>query len=239
MPAITIQSASFKFPQEAVFDARAGNMWVTDNGANTVDIFSTAQLGAGGASVTPYATITSTTPFTGPLGIAFDKTGDLFVANNGTTTIFGFNAGTLPAAGGSTGLTPSVILSDNGHGSIQGPWGLAFDPAGNLWSSNANAPNTVVEFAKAYLTASGSPAPAVTLASTTLSGNATLVSPNGIAFDGLGDLAAISSLAPFGTAFFRQSQLTAGGSIAPYAFLVGAGTTLNAPAGDTFGTIIN
>jgi sugar lactone lactonase YvrE len=238
MPAVTIKWAGFKFPQQAVFDARAGNMWVTDNGANVVDVFNAAQLAAGGTNVTPYTTITSTTPFAGPLGIAFDTTGDLFVANNGTTTIFGFNAGTLPAGGGSATLTPSVVLSDNGNGSIRGPWGLAFDSGGNLWSSNANPPNTVVKFAKAYLTTTGSPMPAVTLASTTVNGNPTLVAPNGIAFDSLGDLAAISSATPFGVAFFQPSQLAAGGAVAPYAFVVGAGTTLNAPAGDTFGPAV-
>lgn len=238
MPAVTIKWPGFKFPQQAVFDARAGNMWVTDNGANAVDVFNTTQLAGGGMSGTPYATITSTRPFAGPLGIAFDMTGNLFVANNGTTTIFGFNAGTLPAGGGSVTLTPSVVLSDNGNGSIQGPWGLAFDAAGNLWSSNANPPNTVVKFAKASLTASGSPMPAVTLASTTVNGNATLVAPNGVAFDSLGDLAAISSAAPFGVAFFQPGQLNSGGAVAPYAFLVGAGTTLNAPAGDTFGPVV-
>jgi hypothetical protein len=63
-------------------------------------------------------------------------------------------------------LIPSVILSDDGvadDGSIQGPWALVFDATGNLWSSNANAPNTVVEFAKAVQTTTGDPMLAVTL----------------------------------------------------------------------------
>jgi sugar lactone lactonase YvrE len=238
MPAIAVKWAGFKFPQQAVFDAKTGSMWVTDNGANTVDVFNMAQLASGGANVTPFATMRSTTPFTGPLGLAFDGYGDLFVANNGATTIFGFNAGTLPTAGGSATLTPSVVLSNNGS-SIQGPWGLVFDNKGNLWSSNANPPNTVVEFSKTSLTASGSPTPAVMLASTTVAGNATLAAPNGIAFDSLGDLAAISSAAPFGVAVFQAGQLATSGAITPYTFLVGPGTTLNAPAGNTYGPLVN
>ncbi len=30
-------------------------------------------------------------------------------------------------------LTPNVVLSDDGKGSIQAPWALIFDTAGNLW----------------------------------------------------------------------------------------------------------
>jgi hypothetical protein len=69
--------------------------------------------------------------------------------------------------------------------------------------------------------------------------NSTLASPNGIAFDNLGDLATISSATPFGVALFGQTQLTAGGAIAPTAFLVGQTTTLNAPAGCNFGPVVN
>ena len=127
------------------------------------------------------------------------------------------------------------MLSDNGQGSIQGPWALAFDAAGNLWSSNANAPDTVVQFAASSLGATGAPTPAVTLAPTSVGGNTSLVAPNGIAFDSLGDLATISANAPFGAALFSAFQLAAGGAIPPAGLLVGAGTTLNAPAGCTFG----
>ena len=42
-PAVTITSAGFVFPQQAVFDGR-GNLWVTDDGANTVDVFTAKQL---------------------------------------------------------------------------------------------------------------------------------------------------------------------------------------------------
>ena len=37
--------------------------------------------------------------------------------------------------------------------------------------------------------------------------NQTLAAPNGIAFDNLGDLAAISSASPFGVAGFQRTQL--------------------------------
>jgi secreted PhoX family phosphatase len=243
-PAFTITSTSFVFPQQAAFDYK-GNLWVTDNGANEVFVLTGAQLNTASATaaVVPAVSITSTPAFNGPLGIAFGPRGDLYIANNATTTIFGFSAASLPAVSSSStatvtaALVPTETLSDNGSGSIQGPWGLAFDAYGNLWSSNANAPNTVVEFTRSQITATGSPTPNITLASATVSSNATLVAPNGIAFDDYGDLAAVSSASPFGVAGFGPEQLQTNPTAAPTPdlFLVGATSTLNAPAGVTFG----
>jgi hypothetical protein len=167
------------------------------------------------------------------------------IANNASTTIYEFNSGDLPppTTPATVSLVPNVILSDDGvvnNGSIQGPWALVFDSTGNLCSSNANAPNTVVEFAKAVLTTTGDPVPAVTLSpATEKHGAATLAAPNGIAFDNLGDLAAISSASPFGAALFIASQLVAGGAVLPNTLLFGKTTTLNAPVGCNFGPFVN
>jgi hypothetical protein len=237
-PNVTIRSGDFVFPQQAVFDA-TGNMWVSDNGANSVFELTPAQLKASNAATSPNIAINSDPAFTGPLGIVFDASGDLFVANNGTTTIFGFLAQHLPRNSGTVSLTPDVMLSDDGHGSIQAPWALIFDAKGDLWSSNANAPNTVVEFTPDSLMATGSPTPAVTISPATEGANSTLSSPNGIAFDNLGDLAAVSSATPFGIAFVGKTQLTAGGAVDPAQLIVGNETTLNAPAGCNFGPIVN
>lgn len=237
MPNMTISSSVFAFPQQATWDSK-GDLWVSDNGANAIYEFTPAQRMASTTTVTPNITIKSTPAFNGALGIAFDSSGDLWVANNGTTTIFEFNASALPTAGGSMTLTPNIMLSDDGKGSIQGPWALAFDSAGNLWSSNANSPDTIVQFSKASLAASGSPTPSVTLSSAMVSGTPSLSSPNGIAFDSSGDLSVVSSATPFGAGIYSASQLTAGGAVAPNVFLVGAATTLNAPAGDNFGPTI-
>ncbi len=245
-PTVTIQSTNFVFPQQAAFDGR-GNLWVSDNGSNAVYVFTRSQLGASSTSATPTDTITSSTAFNAPIGIAFDGGGDLYVANNGGNTIYGFKASSLPnlnvtpvavTSSGPTAvsLTPTVTLS-NSSGSIQAPWALAFDGYGNLWSSNAGAANTVVEFTRSQIAATGSPTPNITLASATVSSNATLVAPNGIAFDVYGDLAADSSASPFGIAGFGPGQLQKNPTSAPTpdVFLVGSGTTLNAPAGVTFG----
>jgi hypothetical protein len=241
-PNVQITSADLVFPQQAVFDG-SGNMWVSDNGANEVFVITPAQLTAGG-DISFTTTIESDPAFTGPLGIVLHN-GNLYIANNASTTIFEFNSDHLPAVGSGTSmLVPDVILDDDGSGSIQGPWALVFDAAGDLWSSNANSPNTLVKFGPSQITSSGDPTPDTTISPfEEMVGKGpkdeTLVAPNGIAFDDKGNLVAISSAAPFGVARYDGKEQMSGGAIKPTSFLVGSGTTLNAPAGDNFGPDIS
>lgn len=252
-PEAVITSASFAFPQQSVFD-KAGNQWVTDHNNNTVLVFTAAQLAMTGTNeLTPAVIITSAT-FNGPLGIVFDSAGDLWVANNGAvggangaaaspngTTIVEFAAAHLPAVPTSGMLTPDlpadVTLSDDGNGSIQQPWELQFDSGGNLWSSNSNTPFSLVQFAKASLTANGAPTPMTTIAPITEMGDASLNATNGLCLDNLGDVAATNSAGAFGIPFYKVPLKS--GTITPSTFIVGATTTLNAPAGCNFGPLVN
>jgi hypothetical protein len=252
-PIATITSAALNFPQQSVFDSQ-GNQWVTDHNNNTVLVFTAAQLALTGINSTMPAMVISSADFNGPLGTAFDGKGNLWVANNGGvpgangatsaagTTIVEFLAAHLsppPATGMLTPtLTPDVVLSDDGQQSIQGPWALTFDSTGNLWSSNANTPFTLVEFSQTSLATTGAPVPAVTVSPTMVNGYPTLNSPNGLCIDNVGDLAATNSVGAFGIAFFAKSQLTTGAPV-PNTFIVGPATTLNAPAGCNFGTLVN
>jgi hypothetical protein len=120
-----------------------------------------------------------------------------------------------------------------------------FDTAGDLWSSNANSPFTLVKIGPNQITTTGDPTPTpettispfeVKVHKTT---DESLAAPNGIAFDEKGELSAISSASPFGVTGYDSKQQMVGGSIKPDVFLVGANTTLNAPAGDNFGPDIN
>ena len=242
-PNVQITSTTLVFPQQAVFDA-AGNMWVSDNGANKVFVITPTQLAAGG-DITFTTTIESDPAFSGPLGIVLHD-GNLYIANNADTTIFEFNSesSSRDRQRPHMSLVPDVILSDDGAGSIQGPWALVFDQAGDLWSSNANSPNTLVKFGPTQITTTGSPTPDTTINpfDEMVGGKTrfeTLVAPNGIAFDDKGNLAAISSAAPFGVARYDSKEQATGGTIKPASFLVGNKTTLNAPAGDNFGPEIN
>ena len=251
-PDVTIRSSAFIFPQQAAFDSK-GDLWVSDGGANAIFEFMPSQLMASGAAVTPSLTIESKPAFNRPLGMAFDSAGNLWVANNEGNTIFKFNAAALSVPStlsfsGPLTINPSVMLSDDGKQSLVGPWALAFDNSGNLWASNAmyrvpntslgEAVDTVVQFSKASLAASGSPTPAVTLSSAMVGGNASLSNPRGIAFDNTGILSVASSDNFSGVALYGSSQLTAGGAVAPQELLVGAATDLSLPAGVTLGPTI-
>jgi hypothetical protein len=251
-PVAIITSTDLNFPQQSVFD-KAGNQWVTDHNNNTILVFTTTQLNMTGSNNLMPAVVISSAAFNGPLGIAFDKAGNLWVANNGEvpgandtmspvgTSIVEFAAAHLPMVS-TTGmltpmLSPDITLTDNGQGSIQGPWELAFDAAGNLWSSNANTPFTLVEFAKANLMASGTPAPAITISPTTVMGNQTLDATNGLCFDNAGDIAATNAVDAGSASFYKAPLKT--GALTPTTFIVGTATMLTAPAGCNFGPLIN
>jgi sugar lactone lactonase YvrE len=251
-PVATITSTALTFPQQSVFDAQ-GNQWVTDHDSNTVLVFTAAQLAMTGTNNMNPAVAISSAAFNGPLGIALDSMGDLWVANNGGVTVNGvaspagttiveFSAATLPMAPATGMLTPmlspAITLTDDGTNSIQSPWELAFDSSGNLWSSNSGGTFSLVEFAKASLAMTGTPMPAVTISSMTVAGNATLSATNGLCIDNAGSVAATSSAAPFGLAYYTRNQLMTG-SPTPDTFIVGAATTLDAVAGCNFGPNIN
>ncbi len=241
VPSKTLTYPGIMFPQQGVFDA-SGDFWVTDCMANEIVEFTPAQLGAGGMQ-TPNRTITSTTAFNCPLGIAFSPvTGNLWVANNGGTSIEGFAASVVAALGtGAVSMTPHDVLNTTTSNSIQAPWALVFDKQGDMWSSNANAPFTIVEFgANTDLGGAGGPAPTptITISPVNDGSNTTLAAPNGLAFDPLGDLAAASSATPFGAPVYSAAQLKSGGGLVPNVFLVGGATTLNAPAGNVFGPAV-
>jgi hypothetical protein len=228
------------FPQQGIFDAN-GDFWVADNGANEIVEFTPAQLASGG-NLTPNLTLKSTVPFNGPLGLAFSPvTGNLWVANNGGTSIEGFAAASLAGLNGSQTIAPHDVLNDNGHGTIQAPWALVFDKQGDLFSSNANAPFTIVEFIASNLGGGegAMPTPNLTISPTNVGSSSTLAAPNGLAFDSLGDLSAASSASPFGEPVYSSAQVKgSGGAVVPSVFLIGGATTLNAPAGNVFGPMV-
>ena len=255
MPVAIILSEALNFPQQSVFDTK-GNQWVTDHNNNLVAVFSAAQLAMTGTNTLTPAVVLVSNAFNGPLGIALDSAGDLWIANNGAvqvttatgtadttgpgTTILEFAAKNLPAVAAmpaTSALMPDVVLSDDGQNSIMAPWALAFDSAGNLWSNNANPPFTVVEYTKANLASTGTPLPNTVIAPANEGDTPTLDSPNGLCFDQLGNLATTNSAGAFGISFYTVPL--AGGATVPNTFIVGMATTLDAPAGCTFGTLVN
>jgi len=252
-PAATFTSTALAFPQQSVFDAK-GNQWVSDHNNNTILVFSSAQLMATGVAATIPVVVISSAAFNGPLGLVFDAAGNLWVANNGGvpgpnmtmsaagTTIVEFQAAHLPMVPASGMLTPTlapdVTLSDNGAGSVQSPWALAVDAAGNLWSSNSGAPFSLVAFSKAMQMTTGAPTPTITISPAMVGGIPSLDGTNGLCFDTAGNAAATNSANAFGVSFYTKGQLMTGAPV-PNTFIVGAATTQGALAGCNFGTLAN
>jgi hypothetical protein len=252
-PVATFTSTALAFPQQSVFDAH-GNQWVSDHNNNTILVFSAQQLMATGISPTIPVVVISSAAFNGPLGIVLDAAGNLWVANNGGvpganntmsaagTTIVEFQAAHLPMVPASGMLTPTlapdVTLSDNGAGSVQAPWALAVDAAGNLWSSNSGAPFSLVAYSKAMQMATGAPTPTITISPVKVAGNPSLDGTNGLCFDAAGNVAATNSANAFGVPFYTKGQLMTGAPV-PNTFIVGAATMQGALAGCNFGTLAN
>jgi len=242
-PSVSIGFSGFGGPSQGVFDTK-GDLWVSDYYTDAIYEYSAAQLAIAGPIVilnlTPNVQLTSNPALNRPVGMVFDAEGNLWVANSGATTIFGFDSAALPTAPGSIDtLTPNVVLSDDGSDSIQAPWALAFDAAGNLWTSNSATPSTLVEFAKSALGSSGSPVPAVTISPTQVAGFASLNAPGGIAFDNLGGLA-VGNIGgyPGSISLFSNTQISVSGAPVPDVFFMAAGATTSlVPTGMTFGPI--
>lgn len=182
-PGLTISAnatPSLSNPYGLAFDA-SGDLWVANNGNNTVVEFTPSQLSTSG-SPTPNVTLSADagTPnsLKGPNGIAFDASGDLWVANSGNSTVVEFTPSQLSTTGGPT---PKVTLGAT-SGSIAGPGGIAFDANGNLWVPNDGS-DTVVRFDAVQLATSGSPIPATTIASSSAGPG-----PDGLTFDASGAL---------------------------------------------------
>jgi streptogramin lyase len=171
-------------------NASADYVFVTDNGANMVDAYSSA----GGPAIT-----VPITGLDGPTGLAFDSSGNLFVTNNGSGTIqeFGtggnttfatglsnprglvFSGGNLYVANQSSGTISEFNSSGVGSTFVSGlstPNGLAVDSLGNIYVAEGGGSNIIDEI---------SPLGVVTTFATAANG---LDNPNGLAFNAAGDL---------------------------------------------------
>ncbi|HEX3946794.1 MAG TPA: hypothetical protein VHW47_03775, partial [Acidimicrobiales bacterium] len=162
-------------PYALAFDG-SGNLWVSNFLSSTLDQYSPVQQGAGGSPAPAVVIGSSSGSLYGPTGLAFDGSGNLWVANYSGDSLVELAAATLTVSGTPT---PTVRLTATGT-SLAKPVTPAFDATGDLWVTNTSN-NTVVELTATQLAASGSPVPAVTIASTTGSGTTgSLATPAGL-----------------------------------------------------------
>jgi sugar lactone lactonase YvrE len=153
-----------------------------------------------------------------PFSMAMDPSGNVWVANSTANTLVEFTQAQL-ATGGAP--APTVILTATA-GSLDVPYSLAFDRAGDLWVANVTN-SSVVEFTPSQLAASGAPTPKVTLTTDGVV-PASISAPASLAFDGSGNLwignggnNTIVSLTP--------TQLSATGTPTPTVSLTSAAIT--------------
>jgi sugar lactone lactonase YvrE len=255
-PHLTISSASFGAPQGVTFDAN-GNLWVMDpqgmvNGAMTPALFefSAAQLAklATDNAPDPVATITSTALVV-PQQSVFDAHGNQWVADHDGNTILVFTAAQL-AMSGINNLNPAVAISST---AFNGPLGIVFDSAGNLWVANngsvtangvtSSAGTTIVRFAVATLPmppATGMVTPMLT-PDITLSddGKNSIQSPWELAFDSGGNLWSSNSGGTFSLVEFAKANLAATGAPMPAVTISSMTVGGNATLSETNGLCID
>jgi len=221
---VTMHLPDSSYTDALAFDAK-GNLWVLSEDSANIAEFTPAQLASGG-SPAPAVTI-HMAPLQGqsgnPLSMAFDGQGNLWVVNGGQVELVEYPVNQLTS---SATLAPAVQINPQ----VPYPYTIAFDKVGNLWVGTSgygsttggittDYPGKITELAASSLTASGNPAPAVTL---TLP-NGVNTYPTTLAFDDSGDLwysdfthSTVGELTP--------AQLAASGNPTPTVAIVYGGT---------------
>ena len=187
----------------------------------------------------------SSSDLSSPVGIVFDKKGNIWVGDDDLNHVAMFTAAQLKA-GGTQSAT--VIISDDGSGSVDCPEPVAFEADGSLWVANNDDPvqgrGSAVKFKSDQLTMTGTPTPAVMLTATTVTSTTahSFGDPTGLAFDKQGDLWVANRDSDLNGSVekFAAAALGSNGSPQPAVFLdsnVG-GTNLDGPFFISFGPVL-
>jgi secreted PhoX family phosphatase len=219
-------SGSLSGPRDLVFGA-SGALWVANEEGDDLVEYAPDQLVSG--SPAPRATISSG-PSNGlsvPLGLVFDASGDLWVTNEEADDLVEYAPDQLVS-----GSPAPWVAVPGSRGGFDWPFGEAFDSSGDLWVANYST-NSLVEFAPSQLT-TGSPTPTAVISS---DASDSLDGPDGLAFDGSGDLWVANYDEVTGAdrlVEFAPSQLTTGSPTPTATMLPDASGSLDEPEGLAF-----
>jgi sugar lactone lactonase YvrE len=243
-------STGFVGPYALAFDS-SHDLWVADSYGNRVlefkAPFSTgeaASLVIGQPSFTTLAPATTSTGLDTPNGLAFDPSGNLWVADSSHDRILEFKApfSTGEAASlviGQPSFTTNYYTVTNST-SLNSPYGLAFDPSGNLWVADL-LNGRVLEYITPFSTREAASLvigePSFTAANDEVS-KIGLNAPNSIAFDSSGNLwvadghRVLKYAAPFAT--HEAASLVIGQNTFTNSSIATTSTGLNTPGGLAF-----
>jgi sugar lactone lactonase YvrE len=183
-----------------------GKLWTSNGNGATIAGFTSAQLSASG-SPAPAVVLGNgggTSSVKGPASVAVDNSGGLWFTNI-TDTLYYFTAAQITS---STNSAPAVKLVAP---SLTSATFATLDAQGNLWVCDQFL-NTVSEFTKAQLAASGTVTPAVVITSALGS----IARPWSMAFDSRGNLW-VSNLNGNSVVGYTPAQLAASGNPVPFA----------------------
>jgi sugar lactone lactonase YvrE len=169
-------------PTGITFDG-AGDLFVENESDNTITFLPANSVPIFGQTVPTTILPTTIEGLDGPTSMAFDAGGDLFVSNSDSNTIT-----VDPASSGTIfgqSVTANVVASLSSATGLNGPFGIAFDTAGNLYIVN-NSANAVTVIPATTGTLFGQSVTANV--ATTLTAATGLNSPYGIVVDTNGDL---------------------------------------------------
>lgn len=211
-PDVVLTGATTGGSSEALaFDA-AGNLWAL-SASGHLDRFATGSLGSSGTP-SPALTIDFSASTSFAYDLAFDASGNVWVCDWSNNEVRMFTAAQLSTSGT---VSPTVTIAANA-GSLSSPIGLAFDPSGNLWVSNASS-TTLVMFTPAQLATTGNPTPTVTIGA---DATPSLSAPYAIAFDSSGNLWVANAYTAVSVVRYDASQLAQSGNPTPAATIGGA-----------------
>ncbi len=165
-----------------LFDARGAAaasgfaLWVPNEDSSTISEFQ-------GTLTAGVHRINRSNDLDGSSTIAFDSSGNLWESNFNSNSIVEFAQAQIRALARNSAPSAVVTIAEDGGGTLNGPEGITFDTAGNLWVGSENG-QLVLMYTPDQLAASGNPTPHLILNGNSFS----FSSPSLPVFDTAGNL---------------------------------------------------